>query len=162
MNKAMKIILILSFILPVLTIVLAQLGLFSGRKPTDLGVADNRLKAPSKNENSVSSQSYLYTQNDGNIEYAKIEPIVITGESKAEFTKLKEVIKNFFPEAQMIEEKENYLRYEFKTKIMKYVDDVEFLLSAEENKIHFRSASRLGRKDFGKNRDRMNQIKSHF
>lgn len=162
MNKVIKIVLLLLFILPAALIFLAQLGLFSGRRPTDLGAIDNRLKIPSKNPNSVSSQAHLYSQSEADVEYARAEPISYKGQAQIAFVKLKEVIQNFFPEAELVEEKENYLRYEFKTNLMKYIDDVEFLLVESENQIHFRSASRLGRKDFGKNRNRMIQIQNKF
>lgn len=162
MNKVIKIVLLLLFIFPAALFFLAQLGLFSGRRPTDLGAIDNRLKAPSQNPNSISSQAHLYSQSEADVEYARAEPISYKGQAQIAFAKLKEVIHNFFPEAELIEEKEKYLRYEFKTNLMKYIDDVEFLLVESENQIHFRSASRLGRKDFGKNRRRMIQIQNKF
>lgn len=42
---------------------------------------------------------------------------------------------------------------------MGYVDDVEFRLDAEANLIHVRSAARLGRRDFGVNRARLEAIR---
>jgi uncharacterized protein (DUF1499 family) len=42
------------------------------------------------------------------------------------------------------------------------VDDVEFVFDEGAKQIHFRSASRLGRKDFGVNRKRMEEIRAAF
>lgn len=146
----------------VLIIMLAQFGLFSARPPQDLGFNNNRLKAPSANENSVSSQADLFSNTAANIKYAKIEPLNYRGSGKVAFAALKQQISNSFKEARLIEENENYLRYEFKTGIMKFTDDVEFLLNQNENYIHFRSASRLGKNDFGTNRERIEEIRKKF
>jgi uncharacterized protein (DUF1499 family) len=42
------------------------------------------------------------------------------------------------------------------------VDDVHFLFDDAAKEIHFRSASRLGRSDFGVNRKRMEEIRRGF
>lgn len=60
-----------------------------------------------------------------------------------------------FPEARLVEEKGEYFRVEFISKLFKFVDDVEFLFLPEEKLIHFRSASRLGYWDLGANKKRM-------
>lgn len=52
----------------------------------------------------------------------------------------------------------NYLYAEFRTPIMRFVDDVEFFFDG--NVIHVRSASRLGRRDFGVNRKRVEELRS--
>lgn len=59
----------------------------------------------------------------------------------------------------IIEQTDNYLYAEFKSKLMGYVDDVEFYLDPNENVIHVRSASRLGKSDLGVNRKRVEEIK---
>ena len=61
------------------------------------------------------------------------------------------------PGATVIEEKPNYLYAEFRTKLLGFVDDVEFLLG--DGVIHVRSASRLGRRDFGVNRRRIESLR---
>ena len=43
---------------------------------------------------------------------------------------------------------------------MGYVDDVEFYLDRALGAIHVRSASRLGRSDFGVNRERIEAIRA--
>jgi uncharacterized protein (DUF1499 family) len=43
---------------------------------------------------------------------------------------------------------------------MRYVDDVEFFYDDKAGVIHVRSASRLGRRDFGVNRKRIEELRS--
>jgi len=40
----------------------------------------------------------------------------------------------------------------------RFIDDVEFLIDEDEELVHFRSASRVGRSDLGVNRKRMSKI----
>lgn len=63
---------------------------------------------------------------------------------------------------KLLEEKENYLHYVFTTLILRFKDDVEFLFDEEDDLIHFRSQSRVGGFDWGKNRKRMEKIRESF
>jgi uncharacterized protein (DUF1499 family) len=72
---------------------------------------------------------------------------------------LKATVANL-PRTKLIEEGEDYLRYEFTSRLLRFVDDVEFVLDDESKTIHFRSASRVGYRDFGVNRDRMEEIRA--
>src|SRR4051812_6665143 len=58
----------------------------------------------------------------------------------------------------ILEEQENYLHAVATTPLMRFKDDLEFLIVPEEKKIQFRSASRLGKSDLGKNRARLKEI----
>jgi uncharacterized protein (DUF1499 family) len=71
---------------------------------------------------------------------------------------LKDVIRSL-PRTRLIEEDESYLRYEFTSLLLRFVDDVEFLFDDETKIIHFRSASRTGYGDLGVNRKRMEQVR---
>lgn len=62
----------------------------------------------------------------------------------------------------LVEEGKNYLRFEFRTKVFGFVDDVEFLFPDDEPIIHVRSASRTGYSDLGVNRKRVEQIRKLF
>jgi uncharacterized protein (DUF1499 family) len=64
------------------------------------------------------------------------------------------------PRTKLVEEDKAYLHYEFTSLILRFVDDVEFLFDDETKTIHFRSASRTGRSDFGVNRKRMEHLRS--
>lgn len=72
---------------------------------------------------------------------------------------LKEVVRSL-PRTKLVEEDESYLHYEFTSLLLRFVDDVEFLLDDETKTIHFRSASRTGYGDLGVNRKRMEEIRS--
>jgi uncharacterized protein (DUF1499 family) len=58
----------------------------------------------------------------------------------------------------IVSEQEHYLHGVATTPIMRFRDDLEFLIDPEEKKIQFRSASRLGKSDLGKNRARLRKI----
>ena len=64
--------------------------------------------------------------------------------------------------ATVISAEPGYLYAQFQTSLMKYIDDVEFALDEPAGVIQMRSASRLGSKDFGVNRKRLDAIRSAF
>jgi len=66
------------------------------------------------------------------------------------------------PGAKLIEEKDQYLHFEFRTYFFRFVDDVEIVIDDSEKVIHLRSASRVGYSDFGTNRRRIEEIKNKF
>ena len=72
---------------------------------------------------------------------------------------LKEVIRSL-PRMKLVEEDEAYLHYEATSLLLRFVDDVEFLIDDETKTIHFRSASRTGYGDLGVNRKRMEQVRA--
>ena len=55
-----------------------------------------------------------------------------------------------------------YVRAEFRSTLFRFVDDVEFLFDEKAKRLHFRSASRIGRSDFGVNRKRMEEIAREY
>lgn len=61
---------------------------------------------------------------------------------------------------KLVEEDESYLHYEFTSLLLRFVDDVEFILDDATKILHFRSASRTGYSDLGVNRRRMEQIRT--
>jgi uncharacterized protein (DUF1499 family) len=119
---------------------------FTGTKPNNLGVKDGKLAACPGTPNCVNSQS-----DDAQ---AKIAPL--PGVSIAEIKKVVESMER----TTIVEETDNYLYAEFKSKLMGYIDDVEFYLDSGANVVHVRSASRLGKSDLGVNRKRVEEIRS--
>ena len=79
----------------------------------------------------------------------------------AEFARLQDLVSEM-QGATLIEEGQGYLRFEFSTPVMRYVDDVEFLLDDAAGAIHVRSASRVGYSDMGANRERVETIRAKF
>ena len=57
-----------------------------------------------------------------------------------------------------MEQKQNYLYAEFRSRLLGYVDDVELFFDGQV--LQVRSCSRLGRRDFGVNRERVEALRS--
>ncbi len=133
------------------------LGWWQGRPPIDLGVKDGRLKAPSKAPNSVSSQALLHPGHPMQ-QAAMIAPLPWTGDAAATLARLRRVVEAM-PGAQVVDQRPDYLYARFRTRLMGYVDDAEFWADPAEGVIQVRSASRLGRKDFDVNRQRIEAIR---
>jgi uncharacterized protein (DUF1499 family) len=66
------------------------------------------------------------------------------------------------PRAKLIAEQENYLHFEFRSLVFRFVDDVEFHLDAGTKTIHVRSASRVGHSDLGVNRRRIETFRAQL
>jgi len=137
-----------------------QLGLLSGRMPTDLGVRDGRLKPPSPTRNSVSSQADRW-RDAPQRRYAQIAPLRYDGDDAQAMPRLLAVLAQM-PGASVIEARPDYVYAQFTTRWLRFVDDVEFLLAPGEGVIHVRSASRLGLEDLGTNRRRVEAIRAAF
>jgi uncharacterized protein (DUF1499 family) len=153
-----KIAMLLFFLLPLAVIASGQLGLFSGKAPDDLGLHDGMLKAPGPNSVNVVSS---YATRQVSTAYNAIEPIHFNGESEAAFDKLKRVV-GAMDDATIIKSEPTYVYAQYRTPLMKFVDDVEFVLDAPNHAIQMRSASRIGRSDLGANRKRLEAIRSLF
>lgn len=127
-----------------------QMGLFSGQRPADLGVTDGRLKPAPATPNCVSSQA------SGG--YHAIAPLAYAGDGAAAFARLRAIVAGM-ARIRIVREESGYLHAEARSKLLGFVDDVEFHLDDTAAVIHVRSASRLGRKDFGVNRARIEAIR---
>jgi uncharacterized protein (DUF1499 family) len=66
------------------------------------------------------------------------------------------------PRGTVTERRDPYLAAEFRSRIMGFIDDVEFLVDEADGVVHFRSASRLGQSDMGANRQRMTEIRRRW
>jgi uncharacterized protein (DUF1499 family) len=157
--KTLYILLAVLAAVPILLLIAGQAGLLKGSMPGDLGVTDGRLKPPSRTENSVSSQAGLHEGTGAR--YAQIEPIRYTGDGAAALTRIGAIVLKM-PGARILHNAPDYLYVQFETRWLRFVDDVEFWLPPGEGIIHVRSASRLGRKDFGVNRARIESIRARF
>ena len=63
---------------------------------------------------------------------------------------------------KIAEQQDNYLHATFKTTIIGYTDDVEFLVDAAASEVQIRSASRLGHSDLGVNKKRIDRIRAYL
>ncbi len=125
--------------------------MFTGKRPSNLGVRDGKLAPCPSTPNCVCSQS----EDAGH----KIEPLTYKSTPQVAFTQLKQAIESQ-PRTKIITQSPNYLYAEFTSAIMKFVDDVEFYLDEDAKVIHVRSASRLGQSDLGVNRKRIETIRA--
>lgn len=161
MMRALAVLALLIVVVPLLLLAAGQFGLLTGKAPADLGVKDGRLKPPSRTPNSVSSQAMLWPDGEYASTYAQIEPLAFRGDGTAAMSRLRALVAAW-PGAHLVEERPDYLRAEFSTRWVRFVDDAEFWLDPAGGVIHVRSSSRLGRKDFGVNRARIEALRAKW
>lgn len=132
---------------------LGVLGLVgcAGERPDNLGAKEGILTPCPGSPNCVSSQAAD--------ERHRIAPLAFSGDPDAAFARLKRVLSGR-SDTTVVDDLPDYLRVELRT--MLFVDDGEFLLDRTNTIIHVRSASRLGYSDLGKNRSRLEAIRSQF
>ena len=141
----------------VLALLAGQVGLLRGSPPGDLGVRAGKLKPPSETPNSVSSQALLWAGH-AQREQAHIAPLAVRGDASTTMARLQALLQAQ-PGASIVDSRSDYLYVRCETRFMKFVDDVEFWFDASSGVIQVRSASRLGRKDFGVNRRRIEDLR---
>jgi len=156
--RALAILAVIFLIFPLLLLAVGQFGFLRGSPPTERGLREGKLKPPSRTPNSVSSQADAWPDGEYDVAYAKIEPIRFSGDPVSAMNRLRDVL-NAWPGATIVENRPDYVAVEFETRWLRFVDDAEFLLDPAERVIHVRSKSRLGRKDFGVNRSRIEALR---
>ena len=121
--------------------------MFDWRRPKNIGVIGGRLSPCRSTPNCVSSQA------DPADKEHYIAPIPFKGDAIAAVRRAVESM----PRSRIISVDSHYLYAEFRSALLGYVDDVEF--HYDGSVIHVRSASRLGRRDFGVNRARVEELR---
>ena len=125
--------------------------MFDWRRPTNLGVKDGRLAPCRSTPNCVSSQT-----DRADAEHY-IAPIAFRGRME----ELRRAVESM-ARSTVIAADRNYLYAEYRTALMRYVDDLELYYDERAGLVHVRSASRLGRRDFGVNRRRVEELRSRL
>jgi len=128
-------------------------NLLAGAPPAALGARDGRLSPCPASPNCVSSQAADADH--------RIAPIAYTGDAAGALAKLAGVIAAQGG-ATIVAQHDGYLYATFQTPLMGFVDDVEFVVDPARHVIHVRSASRLGHRDFGVNRKRIETLRAVF
>lgn len=126
---------------------------FSGKPPANLGVHNGQLAPCPNTPNCVCSQSQDSAHG--------IAPLTYSTSPEQAFATLKQVVESL-ERTKVITATEDYLYAEFTSKLMGFVDDVEFYLDRPANAIQVRSASRLGKSDLGVNRQRIEMIRTRL
>jgi len=116
----------------------------AGEPSNNIGIRENRLVPCPESPNCVSS----FENNDTH----KIQPIA------ADLNQITQVLVGLNA-ANIVNASDNYLHVEFTSRIMRYIDDVEFLYDETTGIAHVRSASRVGYTDLGVNRKRIEKIR---
>ena len=124
----------------------------AGSRPDNLGISNGKLADCPSSPNCVNSQT-------GDEDHA-VAPFTYEGSRQDAFNRLENAVTSL-KRTQIVEERDDYLRVECKSAILRFVDDVEFYFP-EENVIHVRSASRIGYSDLGVNRKRVEKLRKLF
>ena len=128
---------------------------FSWKRPDNIGLNNGRLAPPKSTPNCVSSEA------DPTDAEHYIAPIAFKGDAAAAMAAVRKAVEGM-RDATIIRSEGGYLYAEYRTKLMRFVDDVEFFYDDKAGLIHVRSASRLGRRDFGVNRARVESLRARI
>lgn len=129
--------------------------MFSGKRPDNLGVKEGRLVSCGRRLNCVSSQV------DPGDAQRYVAPIPFKGSAVDALAAARRAVESM-QRATVVRHEGNYLHAEFRSRLMGYVDDVEFTYDDKAAVLHLRSASRLGRRDFEVNRDRVEALRARI
>ena len=130
-------------------------SVFSWQRPGNLGVNEGRLALPKTTPNCV------YSQADPADAEHYVAPIPFKGAAAQAVAAARKAVAAM-QGATIIVQQERYLYAEFRSRIMRFVDDVELVFDEKADLLHVRSASRLGRRDFGVNRARVEAIRARI
>ncbi len=120
-------------------------------KPASLGLTGGRLAPCPGSPNCVSSAATDPRH--------AIAPFLLDRSPGAAKEELRQAAAQL-PRAKLITEKDDYLHFEFRSLVFRFVDDLEFHLDEATKTIHVRSASRVGHSDLGVNRRRVEAIRA--
>jgi uncharacterized protein (DUF1499 family) len=129
--------------------------MFSGKRPDDLGVKNGRLATCGRRLNCVCSQA------DPADAQRHVAPIPFKGDARAALSAARKAVERM-RRATVIRHEGNYLHAEFRSRLMGFVDDVELVFDERAGVLHVRSASRLGRRDFNMNRERVEALRARL
>ena len=90
-----------------------------------------------------------------------IEPFTFHDQPAQAMRRLRDALLNE-KRVTIVEEQPAYLRAEVRSLVFRFVDDIEFVLSVDQQLIQIRSAARTGYSDFGVNRRRIERIRRIF
>ena len=121
--------------------------------PENLGVGEQGLVPCPKSPNCVASRAEGAEH--------RVEPLMLIGDPAQAIERLGSII-DALPGGRVVEATPPYLRAEFRSRLFRFVDDVELLVDPEAARIEIRSASRVGHSDLGVNRKRVEVIRAAF
>jgi uncharacterized protein (DUF1499 family) len=145
----------MKYIILLCALALVALGLMacSGKVPEGLGMKDGSFSPCPDTPNCVSSQA---ADSEHHIAAIKAD-----GSVDVVMVDLANSIESMFG-GKVVTVKGHYLRAEFTSRIMRFVDDVECFYVPDKGVIEIRSASRVGYADFNANRNRVEELRRIF
>lgn len=139
---------IIQVLLLVGLIAFIAMAMQSQKRPENLGMQQGMLRPCPASPNCVCSEEHSQSS-----EQHAVEAI------KANYGAWKRLTTIITKQGGVIQQDSgSYLHATFTSPVFRYVDDVELRLDADQGLIHIRSASRVGRSDFGVNRKRVERI----
>ncbi|MCB9786906.1 MAG: DUF1499 domain-containing protein [Deltaproteobacteria bacterium] len=87
-----------------------------------------------------------------------VQPFRILGEASVVWPKLCDAVAAA-PRVRVVKQTDVYLHAECRTRLLRFTDDLELRLRADEGVVAVRSASRVGYSDLGKNRRRVEKLR---
>ncbi len=133
--------------------VVLLLAACAGERTPPSPTAPDRLAACPSSPNCVSS---LASDADHHV-----APLAYRGDPAAAMRRLRTVIAAM-PRATVVAASDSALRAEFRSRLLRFVDDVDCVADPAAAVIQIRSASRVGYSDLGANRQRVEAIRSAF
>ena len=134
----------------VFTLMLFRLGAVSRSMDVSLGHDFGQLRSCPDSPNCVSSQAAPADSHYIN---------AIADVDGSKWARL-QIVLNGMDGASEVSFEDEYAYYTFQTKLMGFVDDVEFFYASDQAIIHVRSASRVGQSDLNANRKRVEMIRA--
>ena len=121
--------------------------------PGHVGLREGKLSECPDSPNCVSSQTAKKDH--------FIDPLSYNGSYSEAKQALLSIISSL-PRTKIIVDNERYVHATFTSRLMRFVDDVEFLFDDANKQIHVRSASRVGYSDLGVNRKRIEDLRKQL
>jgi uncharacterized protein (DUF1499 family) len=123
----------------------------AGKRPPNLGVVDSRLADCPPSPNCVSS--------DAEDSEHKVPPLLLNVSAIDAWRVARQIVSQW-PRTHIVNESRDYLHAECQSAVFGFVDDLELHLRTDRGVIAIRSAARLGKSDFGVNRQRVEELRS--
>jgi uncharacterized protein (DUF1499 family) len=131
---------------------LLLIALARAARPPQAGPLEGRLRPCPDRPNCVCSEDGETT--------AWVEPLGFEGPPTKAWERLQITIREMGGKIQS--QSDEYIWATFRTKVFRFVDDVECRLVTGDGVIHVRSASRIGYSDLGLNRRRVEELRARF
>jgi uncharacterized protein (DUF1499 family) len=126
---------------------LIVLAIRSRRSPP-LGLVDGRLRSCPPVSNCVCTET------------GDFPPLPVTGSVAGAWERAKQIVRAMG--GVVDREEAGYLHATFTTRVFRFVDDLELRLDEPARVIHIRSAARVGQRDLGVNRRRVEELRRRY